>query len=178
MTITEYEQQAAATAVYPDGSAYPYLGLIEEVGEAAGVLAKAERDNDGVMDDERREQLLKELGDVLWMIAAVTRAAGGSLAEELERDEFRQRDDMNRHDAYSAEVLVSMLSGYAADLLDYWADEALDEWQLLITGGAFIVWERLCFQLGFQPVDVARTNLAKLASRKRRGVIHGSGDTR
>ena len=44
MTVEDYERQAAATAVYREGSIYPYLGLTEEVGEVAGVLAKAERD--------------------------------------------------------------------------------------------------------------------------------------
>lgn len=178
MTIADYERQAAGTAVYPSGSVYPYLGLIEEVGEVAGVLAKAERDNGGALDDERREQLLKELGDLLWMLAAVARAAGGSLADELERDEFRLLSGMREDDAYSAELLVSILSGYAANLLNYWANEVRVDWQLPIVRNALIVWERLCFQLSFEPVAVARANLEKLASRAERGVLQGAGDDR
>src|SRR5699024_1791947 len=109
MTVAEYEEQAAVTASYADNSSYPYLGLIEEVGEVAGVLAKAERDNNGVLDGERREQLEKELGDVLWMLAAVARAAGGSLAAELERDEFRVFSRTAVDTIEPAEVLVAQL---------------------------------------------------------------------
>ena len=36
----------------------------------------------------------------------------------------------------------------------------------------------LCSDLGITMEDVAQTNLDKLASRKARGVLHGSGDNR
>lgn len=48
---------------------YPVMGLTEEAGEVAGKFAKAIRDNDGVIDDERKEAIIKELGDVCWFVA-------------------------------------------------------------------------------------------------------------
>ena len=48
---------------------YPVMGLTEEAGEVAGKFAKAVRDNDGVIDDERKEAIIKELGDVCWFVA-------------------------------------------------------------------------------------------------------------
>jgi NTP pyrophosphatase (non-canonical NTP hydrolase) len=36
----------------------------------------------------------------------------------------------------------------------------------------------LCFELDLKMSDVAQANLEKLASRKKRGVIHGDGDSR
>lgn len=43
-----------------------------------------------------------------------------------------------------------------------------------------VLWQLsgLCETLGFSLEDVAKTNLAKLASRKDRGVIDGNGDNR
>ena len=48
---------------------YPVMGLTEEAGEVAGKFAKAIRDNDGVIDNERKEAIIKELGDVCWFVA-------------------------------------------------------------------------------------------------------------
>jgi len=48
---------------------YPALGLTEEAGEVSGKFAKAVRDCDGVIDEERKEAIVKELGDVCWFVA-------------------------------------------------------------------------------------------------------------
>lgn len=171
MKVADYERQAATTATYRPGSIYPYLGLIEEIGEVAGVLAKAERDNGGHLDEARREQLLSELSDVLWMLAAVARADGHSLLHAGDTPRF-------------AEVATpeEAKSGYAAYLcrLSHFAAVRLQDFTLGIKAdsSALNLWESLCFTLGFRPADVAAYNLQKLASRQQRGVIHGAGDDR
>jgi NTP pyrophosphatase (non-canonical NTP hydrolase) len=48
---------------------YLGLGLAAEAGEVAGVLAKAVRDNEGVVDHPK---LVKELGDVMWFIVLLS----------------------------------------------------------------------------------------------------------
>lgn len=48
---------------------YPALGLAEEAGEVAGKYAKAVRDCNGVIDEERKKEIVKELGDVCWFVA-------------------------------------------------------------------------------------------------------------
>lgn len=115
-----YQKMAHETAKYCKGSIkdtdnkevhyvnylYPALGLAEEAGEVAGKFAKAIRDEGGVISEERKLAIVKELGDVMWFVA--------ELATCLEVD------------------------------LDL----------------------------------VAEMNLQKLASRKARGVIGGSGDNR
>lgn len=120
LQINEYQKKAHETADYPYGFIgkeiegeqnlasyiYPALGLSEEAGEVAGKLAKAVRDNEGVVDGERLIAVKKELGDVCWFVA------------------------------------------------------------------------ELCTCFGFELEDVMQKNLDKLASRKARGVIHGSGDDR
>jgi NTP pyrophosphatase (non-canonical NTP hydrolase) len=105
----EYQSRALETAIYPNRGAnfvYPALGLVGEAGEVADKLKKVIRDNNGVLIDEVRDAVAKELSDVAWYLAV--------LAAEI--------------------------------------DYSLD--------------------------DIFHMNLAKLASRKERGVLTGSGDDR
>jgi NTP pyrophosphatase (non-canonical NTP hydrolase) len=105
MNLNEYQQKAISTAIYPKGDnglIYLTLKLNGEAGEVAEKIGKAIRDSKPL----DREELAKEVGDVLW---------------------------------------------YVANLAD-WLD----------------------FDLG----EIAEMNLAKLQSRKERGVLGGSGDNR
>lgn len=118
LEINDYQQRAHETADYPFGCVgdenevviidwiYPALGLAEEAGEVAGKFAKAVRDCNGKVDGTRKEEIKKELGDVLWFVSEIA----------------------------------------------------------------------TCLEIPLE--DVAQKNLDKLASRKSRGVIHGSGDNR
>lgn len=73
MEFNEYQQKAWETAIYPNKGSnlwYPALGLGES-GEAQNIIKKVYRDNGGVISEGQRQQLIKELGDQLWYIAAV-----------------------------------------------------------------------------------------------------------
>jgi NTP pyrophosphatase (non-canonical NTP hydrolase) len=110
MDLNTYQDKAATTATFADTgilrTAYLTLGLTGEAGEVAEKVKKAIRDNGGEMSSEKKEDIKKELGDVLWYISQLARI------------------------------------------------------------------------LGFTLEEVALANLDKLADRKARGVIGGSGDTR
>lgn len=115
LSFNDYQKKAHETADYPSGEIggavkvdylYPVMGLSEEAGEVAGKFAKAVRDSNGFISPERKTEIEKELGDVLWFLAEV------------------------------------------------------------------------CTVLGTDFESIAEKNLAKLASRKQRGVIHGEGDNR
>ncbi|MFA6160145.1 MAG: nucleoside triphosphate pyrophosphohydrolase family protein [Parcubacteria group bacterium] len=72
MNFEEYQEKSRKTAIYPNAGenfVYPTLGLSGEAGEVAEKIKKVIRDKDGVMDDESREMIKKELGDVLWYVA-------------------------------------------------------------------------------------------------------------
>ena len=71
MHFDDYQHLASTTAKYPRerGLEYVVLGLASEAGEVAGKLKKAIRDDGGDISPERREQLLAEVGDVLWYCA-------------------------------------------------------------------------------------------------------------
>lgn len=82
MTFVEYAQHAHKTAVYPGhreftGLAYASLGLTGEAGECADKVKKLWRDNAANIDSAVfREELAKELGDVLWYVAAIASEIG------------------------------------------------------------------------------------------------------
>jgi len=111
VNLNEYQEMTAATAIYPGrhsflGLTYCALKLAGEAGEVAEKVGKVIRDENSVVNGDKAQELMKELGDVLWYVS--------NAAYEL---------------------------GYGLEL-------------------------------------VAQTNLAKLADRKERGVLGGSGDNR
>lgn len=57
------------------------LGLTGEAGETADKIKKILRDKNGVMSDEDRVAICKELGDVLWYLASVARYLDLPLSE-------------------------------------------------------------------------------------------------
>ena len=73
MNFNEYQQKAWKTALYPNQGHnfwYPALGLGES-GEAQNIVKKVYRDNNGVITEEQRQKLIKELGDIMWYVAAM-----------------------------------------------------------------------------------------------------------
>ncbi len=113
MNLDEYSKRAITTLTthydYGDITSQmmgQILGLSDESGEVLGKFKKLLRDKQGVLSEEDKREIMKELGDVLWYVNA-----------------------------------VSHLLGYSLE-------------------------------------DVAQANIDKLASRKQRGKLHGSGDNR
>jgi len=87
MNFEEYQTEASATALYPrrmSNLEYPTLGLAGEAGEVANVVKKIQRDHAGVLNEETREKLKDELGDVLWYISACADELGLTLTEIAE----------------------------------------------------------------------------------------------
>lgn len=73
MTFDDFQHKAMVTAIYPNKGnnlIYPTLGLADEAGEFVGKVKKLMRDRDNVLDGEYVTLMAKELGDVLWYVAA------------------------------------------------------------------------------------------------------------
>ena len=74
MTFEEYQKLSRKTAIYPNKDnnfIYPTLGLTGEAGEEAEKIKRVLRDNNGVVDDLKRQEIKKELGDVLWYLSQI-----------------------------------------------------------------------------------------------------------
>lgn len=75
MDFKEYQEKSRKTAIYPkigESFVYPALGLGDEAGEVLGKIKKVFRDKGGVVDDETKNEIKKELGDVLWYLAQLS----------------------------------------------------------------------------------------------------------
>jgi len=101
MTFEEYQKLSRKTAIYPDKDnnfVYPTLGLAGESGEVAEKIKKILRDNKGIVDDLKKQELSKELGDVLWYVSQLATELGLSLDEiaSLNIEKLYSRFDRNK----------------------------------------------------------------------------------
>jgi NTP pyrophosphatase (non-canonical NTP hydrolase) len=75
MHFDDYQTATAETAIYPQAGtgsplALAYVGLgLGEAGEVQGKIKKMLRDDAGILTEEKRIAIAKELGDVLWYVA-------------------------------------------------------------------------------------------------------------
>lgn len=84
MTLNEYQIQSRKTAGYPNAGSnfiYPTLGLAGESGEVAEKIKKVIRDKGGVVNEDTKLAIKKELGDVLWYVAQIATELGLNLDE-------------------------------------------------------------------------------------------------
>lgn len=99
MNFEEYQEKSRKTALYPnvgENFVYPTLGLSGEAGEVAEKIKKVIRDKDGIIDDETRENIKKELGDVLWYVSQISSELGLSLDEVADFNIKKLYDRMER----------------------------------------------------------------------------------
>lgn len=83
LKINDYQIDARKTAIYDSKYAiiYPVLGLCGESGEVAEKVKKVLRDSGGEFTDEKKEEIKKELGDIIWYIANVAADLGFTLED-------------------------------------------------------------------------------------------------
>lgn len=108
MEINEYQKMALETAVYPKEfkTIYPALGMNGEAGEVADKVKKVLRDSEIIVRDgsgaivlpvAKREELAKEVGDVLWYVAMMAYDIGYSLEEIAEMNYAKLKSRQQRH---------------------------------------------------------------------------------
>lgn len=90
MKFDDYQKQAIGTALNPtrDFNALMYrtLGLVGEAGEVAEKIKKILRDKDGKISVQDKEEIIKELGDVLWYMQALADILEVPLSEIAEKN--------------------------------------------------------------------------------------------
>ena len=99
MDFNTYQKSIRKTAIYPhqgDNLAYPALGLTGEAGEVADKVKKLIRDAGGVLSQDRREEMIKELGDVLWYLAALATELKVDLDEVAQKNITKVEDRKSR----------------------------------------------------------------------------------
>jgi len=105
MDFNQYQKKAIITDLFGgkpapiDSHAFlaQLLGLMGETGEIADKFKKIYRDNNGVFTDENRQEMTKELGDVLWYISVVSTYLGISLQDVAEKNIEKLKSRMERN---------------------------------------------------------------------------------
>jgi NTP pyrophosphatase (non-canonical NTP hydrolase) len=69
--LNEFLSTVKEDGILNDNIFYPVLGLAGEVGETCEKIKKIIRDEKGIFEKEDKENLKKELGDILWYVSAV-----------------------------------------------------------------------------------------------------------
>ena len=82
--IVKYDLGVATKRVSDPDFVDKILGLVGEAGEAADKFKKIIRDKQGEMSEDDKQEIVKELGDVLWYIATIARYMGVSLDDIAE----------------------------------------------------------------------------------------------
>lgn len=106
MDFNSYQKQALTTDTYGrSGDIVPVtdlaflnkvLGLVGESGEFAEKIKKILRNQDGRHTDTDRDELVKELGDVLWYLATLSRYLGVDLETVAQRNLEKLADRKDR----------------------------------------------------------------------------------
>ncbi|MCB9820261.1 nucleoside triphosphate pyrophosphohydrolase family protein [Candidatus Nomurabacteria bacterium] len=93
MKIEDYSRQAISTLLgdHDVVDMSPALisqvfGLVGESGEVAEKFKKLIRDKGGQLSDEDKQEILKELGDILWYINSVSNLLGSNLEEVAQKN--------------------------------------------------------------------------------------------
>lgn len=108
MKLNEYQEEALKTAFYPKEFRviYPALGISGEAGECADKVKKVLRDTAVMKDsfgciilpDDKKTELAKEIGDVLWYCAVLSHDLGLTLEEvgEMNIQKLASRQARNK----------------------------------------------------------------------------------
>lgn len=101
MTFDEYQKQALVTA---ENSYDPLMektiwamGIAGEAGEVVEKWKKIVAYDDGIISDDKLQELKKELGDVVWYIAVMAHSLGFTFEEvmQLNVDKLKSRQKRN-----------------------------------------------------------------------------------
>ncbi len=88
MNFKQYQEKTKKTAIYPENRKFAYLslGLAGEAGEVAEKFKKIIRDKEGVVSKEDKEEIKKELGDVLWYVSQISAELDFPLEEVADKN--------------------------------------------------------------------------------------------
>lgn len=101
MDLNDYQQRASKTATFDPNDAvyslmYLSMGLAGESGEVIEKLKKVVRNDDGVMSEEKRIEIVRELGDVLWYLSQFARVLNVPFSDVAEANIKKLSDRAER----------------------------------------------------------------------------------
>lgn len=182
----EYQQGALSTAIYPlkRELEYTVLGLCSEVGEVGEAYAAGKQG--WGYSQEQIKALHKEVGDCFWYVAAVSDALDMNLLTVADYGTALGLPPVKFSKSRGLTVLAivaeaSAMAGVVKKAIRDNDGFMPTEGRLKLMESLYkTVWllDGLCVQYGTTRQAVMADNLNKLADRKTRGVLQGSGDNR
>jgi len=179
ITVREYRAFCETMYSCPPGTdreTYLEWLLAEELGEVASLFSKAIRDGavlsthlgtitvygpDAVLV-HNRHLLEKELGDVMWAAVMMDRYNVPSAGNDFDKYQDQWPSGMTEN-VQNASMEFREWNQYV------WSHQTHTEFEAICA---------VSRGFGFDPERVALANVAKLKSRKARGVVHGAGGDR
>ena len=167
-TFEEYSRAAASTQMEScKNEDYLRFGLMSEVGELCAIFKRAIR-GDFKLEDKRADILL-ELGDICWYL--------DRYYEQKYSRPFKLHGNFDYGvmgavgGSYNIEMDVVQLMGLCNGIINHIAFPRKFR-------DCFLTIERISQHFNYSFGDVLTANVEKLAKRKERGLIMGSGDHR
>lgn len=184
MNLTDYQHEALKTAIYPVDRELDYtvLGLLSEVGELGSAYAAGKIDDWG-FTSLVIENLFSEAGDCYWYVAAVADALNAPLDMILLEVDMSKVNFTRSRGLTILEVVkaASEIAGFVKKAIrdnDGFLSEKAREGIRQQLAVAFLQLDHLATIFGGSGHAIRAKNLNKLADRKARGVLQGSGDNR
>lgn len=190
MDLREYQEKAHSTAIYltidNTKMLYPALGIVGECGEVAEKIKKLIRDSNWNMTPERKTAIAQELGDCCWYLANICcdtnldlnmmyKMRGASMIHQIRKLMLpRLILHMNRHAIALATDLEDWHYRYGCKLNE--KDRYIEIPQHL--SHIITCIEEIAHRCDFTLENICTMNVVKLAERKKKGIIKGSGDNR
>ena len=177
MRLGEYQLASRETAVYPgigNTLIYPTLGLAGETGE---LLEKA-------LSGSPKEDLMGELGDVLWYLAQLAAELSLNLDTLPQPADALASSERPTNLVAACSLLVVDVGIFTEctkkllrDDQEVLTDQRRSQFNELLSK-ALASWHLVAHQANIIPDICADVSYAKLMSRLERGVVGGSGDNR
>lgn len=194
MNLRDYQTKAWETAIYPNKGTdldFPLLGLCGELGEVAEKVKKIIRDDNSVITDQKREELIKEFGDVYWYIAAIATTCNIKMDEQLAcagRNTNMKSlpwliffvKELQKQKGLFVTVIDTLQYEHKLHKKDSdWWKDSISITSVIGVLGVILKYVSLCLDcIDATRDEVLDTNISKLMSRKERGNLTGSGDNR
>ncbi len=163
MNLDEYQIAAMETAVYPNvgnNIFYPILGLIGEFGEVL----------EAIQTGASREDILSELSDVTWYISRVCTELGIKLSEV---SDCREIEDPTIVLCRLAEITKKVMRDSNSEVTDVHTQKYKP-----LLSKIFFELQRRIKEAESTIEEICELNIKKLADRKKRNKLKGSGDNR
>lgn len=176
MRLKDYTEKARLTAIYPKerGREYVIFGLIDELGEVSEKL-DLERPDD---------EIIKELGDVMWYVASTIEEFGFQEVFELFEQSRKMNVTKNNAEKEMGKIALqhgAKLAGRMKKIMrdddQLYTKEKVDEIYLILRSilKAVII---IVNKMGLNFTDIFQRNIDKLYDRQERGMLQGDGDNR